>query len=192
MSSLLYIFLLFAAFISHSGAATEPAVEAVKDIYGKPLLAGISYYVLPVVRGGGGLTVILSENTTCPRTVVQDQSEASQGIPVEFSPSVKSRTIPVSTDLNFQFSAFTIWKLDNFDTDQYFVSTCGVGGNPGRETVSNWFKIDKFEGNYKIRFCPSVCDVCRVMCRDIGVFVKDGKRRLALSDVPLKVKFKKA
>ncbi|CAA7029511.1 unnamed protein product [Microthlaspi erraticum] len=192
MSSLLYVFLLFAAFISHSGEATEPAVEAVKDIYGKPLLAGISYYVLPVARGGGGLTVILSENTTCPRTVVQDQSEASQGLPVEFSPSVTSRTIPVSTDLNFQFSAFTIWRLDSFDTDQYFVSTCGVAGNPGRTTVSNWFKIDKFEGNYKIRFCPSVCDVCRVMCRNIGVFVKDGKRRLSLSDVPLIVKFKKA
>ncbi|CAA7029509.1 unnamed protein product [Microthlaspi erraticum] len=190
MSSLLYVFLLFAAFISHNGAAVEP----VKDIYGKPLLVGISYFVLPVVRGGGVLTVIESENTTCPTTVVQDQSKFAQGMPLEFLPSVKSRTIPVSTDLNFQFTTYTIWELDNFDetTNQWFVSTCGEIGNPGRETVDNWFKIDKFEGNYKIRFCPSVCNFCKVMCRDIGVFVKDGKRRLALSDVPLIVKFKKA
>ncbi|CAH2037082.1 unnamed protein product [Thlaspi arvense] len=195
MSSPLYLVLLFVVFISHRGATTEAANEPVIDVYGKRLQSGISYYILPVVRGrGGGLTVSESENTTCPRIVTQDQSKDSKGLPVDFTPYDKSRTIRVSTDLNFEFSLFTIWKLDSSEEtpNQLFISTCGVSGNPGQKTVSNWFKIDKFEDAYKIVFCPSVCNFCKVRCGDIGVFVKDGKRRLALSDVPLKVMFKKA
>ncbi|CAA7029510.1 unnamed protein product [Microthlaspi erraticum] len=192
MSSLLYVFLLFAAFISHSGAARPATDPPVKDMYNNPLIVGIRYFVLPLTPGGGGLTYIETQNTTCPGTVVQDQNEASRGIPVKFWPSVQSTTVNVSTDLNVQFPDYTIWRLDSFGTDQYLVSICGVRGNPGRETVSNWFKIEKFQFNYKIRFCPTVCDECRVMWRDIGVFVKDGKRILALSDVPLMVLFQKA
>ncbi|KAG7592057.1 Proteinase inhibitor I3 Kunitz legume [Arabidopsis thaliana x Arabidopsis arenosa] len=195
MSSLLYIFLLFAVFISHRGATTEAAVEPVKDINGKPLLAGYNYYILPVVRGrGGGLTMSNFKNETCPRSVIQDQFEVSQGLPVKFSPYDKSRIVRVSTDQNIKFSPTSIWELANFDetTSQWFISTCGVEGNPGQKTVGNWFKIDEFENDYKIRFCPTVCNFCKVICRDVGVFVQDGKRRLALSEVPLKVMFKKA
>ncbi|KAJ6364408.1 hypothetical protein OIU76_029372 [Salix suchowensis] len=37
-----------------------------------------------------------------------------------------------------------------------------------------------------------VCDDCEVLCRDIGIYVdSEGFRRLALSDVPFKVMFKK-
>ncbi|CAN8292756.1 unnamed protein product [Cochlearia groenlandica] len=195
MSSLLYIFLLCSAFISHHGATTEAAVEPVKDINRKRLESGVSYYILPVIRGrGGGLTMSITKTKTCPKTVSQDMYEVSKGLPLKFSPWDKSKTIRVSTDLNFKFSASSIWKLDNFDekTKQWFVSTCGVAGNPGRTTVDSWFKIEKYEDDYKIVFCPTVCNFCKVMCRDVGVFVKDGKRRLVLSDVPLKVMFKRA
>ncbi|CAF2109209.1 unnamed protein product [Brassica oleracea] len=195
MSSLLCIFLLLAVFISHRGATTEAAVEPVTDIYGQRLRAGTKYYILPVVRGrGGGLTMSKAENKTCPKSVIQERFEVSNGMPLTFSPSDKSKVIRVSTDLNFKFSATSIWNLDNVDekTNQWFIGTCGVEGNPGRTTVGNWFKIDKYEDHYKILFCPSVCDICRVMCRDVGVFVQDGIRRLVLSDVPLKVMFKRA
>ncbi|CAD5313033.1 unnamed protein product [Arabidopsis thaliana] len=195
MSSLLYIFLLLAVFISHRGVTTEAAVEPVKDINGKSLLTGVNYYILPVIRGrGGGLTMSNLKTETCPTSVIQDQFEVSQGLPVKFSPYDKSRTIPVSTDVNIKFSPTSIWELANFDetTKQWFISTCGVEGNPGQKTVDNWFKIDKFEKDYKIRFCPTVCNFCKVICRDVGVFVQDGKRRLALSDVPLMVMFKRA
>jgi hypothetical protein len=38
-----------------------------------------------------------------------------------------------------------------------------------------------------------VCQHCKVMCKDIGIYVDaKGVRRLALSSVPLKVMFKKA
>lgn len=195
MSSLLYIFLLLAVFISHRGVTTEAAVEPVKDINGKSLLTGVKYYILPVIRGrGGGLTMANLKTETCPTSVIQDQFEVSQGLPWIFSPYDKSRIIPVSTDVNIKSSPTSIWELANFDetTKQWFISTCGVEGNPGQKTVGNWFKIDKFEKDYKIRFCPTVCNFCKVICRDVGVFVQDGKRRLALSDVPLKVMFKRA
>ncbi|KAL1224067.1 Kunitz trypsin inhibitor 5 [Cardamine amara subsp. amara] len=195
MSSPLFIFLLLAVFISNRGATTEAAVEVVTDIYGKPLQRDVNYYILPVIRGrGGGLTMSKPENKTCPRSVIQDQFEVSRGLPLKFSPTDKSRIIRVSTDLNFIFSETSIWNIGNFDeaTNQWFVSTCGVKGNPGQKTVSNWFKIEKFGDDYNIRFCPTVCNFCKVMCRDIGVFVQDGKRRLVLSDVPLKVMFRRA
>ncbi|KAG2257056.1 hypothetical protein Bca52824_076350 [Brassica carinata] len=182
MSSLLYTFLLLAVFTSHRGATTEAAVEPVTDIYGQRLRTGTKYYILPVVRGrGGGLTMSKAENKTCPKSVIQERFEVSNGMPLTFSPSDKSKVIGVSTDLNFKFSATSIWNLDNVDekTNQW-------------TTVGNWFKIDKYEDHYKILFCPSVCDICRVMCRDVGVFVQDGIRRLVLSDVPLKVMFKRA
>ncbi|KAF8048994.1 hypothetical protein N665_2334s0005 [Sinapis alba] len=194
-SSLLNLFLLLAVYTSHRVATTEAAVEPVTDIYGGRLTSGTKYYILPVVRGrGGGLTMSKAENKTCSKSVIQEQYEVSNGLPLTFSPSDKSRIIRVSTDLNFKFSATSIWNLDNVDekTNQWFIGTCGVEGNPGQTTVGNWFKIDKYEDHYKIVFCPSVCSFCKVMCRDIGVFVQDGTRRLVLSDVPLKVMFKRA
>jgi hypothetical protein len=108
--------------------------------------------------------------------------------------------VPVSTDLNIKFSASTIcvqstvWRLDKFDESrsQWFVTSGGVEGNPGRGTTSNWFKIEKHDRDYKLVFCPTVCNFCKVLCRDVGIYIEDGRRSLALSDVPFIVMFKKA
>ncbi|KAK0579701.1 hypothetical protein LWI29_030028 [Acer saccharum] len=151
----------------------------VLDIDGKKLLAGTDYYILPVLRGrGGGLTLASAGDETCPLDVVQEQH-----VNIKFS---------ASTDC----VQSTVWKLDSHDDSlrQWFVTTGGVEGNPGRRTTSNWFKIEKFDDDYKLVFCPSVCDVCKVLCRDIGIYIDQatGIRRLALSDTPFKVMFKKA
>ncbi|KAI9092487.1 hypothetical protein K1719_027615 [Acacia pycnantha] len=85
-----------------------------------------------------------------------------------------------------------VWKLDNYDnsTGQYFVTTGGVVGNPGRQTVSDWFKIEKYEDGYKFVYCPTVCSTCKVQCKDIGIYLDShGNRRLALSDTPYKIQF---
>ncbi|KAK9204919.1 hypothetical protein WN943_015184 [Citrus x changshan-huyou] len=74
---------------------------------------------------------------------------------------------------------------------QWLLTTGGVEGNPGPRTMRNWFKIEKFFGDYKLVYCPSVCNFCRGLCRDVGIFINGGVRRLALSDVPFKVVFKK-
>ncbi|KAG2320313.1 hypothetical protein Bca52824_013526 [Brassica carinata] len=71
-----------------------------------------------------------AENKTCPKSVIQERFEVSNGMPLTFSPSDKSKVIGVSTDLNFKFSATSIWNLDNVDekTNQWFIGTCGVEG----------------------------------------------------------------
>ncbi|KAK9199856.1 hypothetical protein WN944_015049 [Citrus x changshan-huyou] len=176
--------------------------DPVLDISGKQLRAGSKYYILPVTKGrGGGLTLAgRSNNKTCPVDVVQGQHSFKNGFPVTFSPvNPKKGVVRESTDLNIKFDAATscaqstVWKLDNFDAafGQWLVTTGGVEGNPGPRTMRNWFKIEKFFGDYKLVYCPSVCNFCRGLCRDVGIFINGGVRRLALSDVPFKVVFKK-
>ncbi|KAJ4713686.1 Kunitz trypsin inhibitor [Melia azedarach] len=184
-----------------SFALIDAAPDQVLDISGKKIRAGTNYFILPVVRGrGGGLTLASTGNKTCPLDVVQAQLEIDNGLPLTFHPvNPKKGVVRVSTDLNIQFDAAstcvqsTLWKLDNFDEElkQWFVTTGGVLGNPGRETTSNWFKIEKYDDDYKLVFCPTVCDFCKVLCKDIGIFIDGGVRRLALSDEPFKVMFKK-
>ncbi|KAF5445278.1 hypothetical protein F2P56_034342 [Juglans regia] len=197
---LLLVFLFALASKPFPGAAN--AVPApVLDISGNKLIVGVDYHILPVFRGrGGGLTLSSSRNKTCPLDVVQEQQEVFHGLPLKFFPVEPRKGVRVSTDLNIKFTAATIcvqspvWKLDSYDDliKQWFVTSGGVEGNPGPETTSNWFKIEKYDDDYKLVFCPTVCSFCKVLCRDIGIYIVDGKRNLALSDVPFKVMFKKA
>ncbi|KAK2642914.1 hypothetical protein Ddye_024677 [Dipteronia dyeriana] len=200
LSFFIFAFVTKAPLVVTADASPDPVL----DIAGKKLRAGTDYYILPVFRGrGGGLTLASTGKETCPLDVVQERHEVENGLPVTFSPvNIKKGVIRLSTDQNIKFNASTIcvqstvWKLDSYDDSlgQWFVTTGGVEGNPGRETTSNWFKIEKFDDDYKLVFCPSVCDTCRVLCRDIGIYIDraTGIRRLALSDTPFKVMFKKA
>ncbi|KAL5550897.1 hypothetical protein UlMin_001073 [Ulmus minor] len=202
ITSLILLFLLFSFTTKPVFCLKDAVSSAVLDISGNKLQKGVNYYVLPVFRGmGGGLTLGTARNKSCPLDVVQHKFEVSRGIPVTFSPvNPKEKFVPLSTDLNIKFSASTIciqstlWKLDRFDdeTKQWFLTTGGVEGNPGPATTSNWFKIEKFDRDYKFVFCPGVCSFCKVLCRDVGVFIKNGTRHLALSDQPFRVAFKKA
>ncbi|KAJ6684049.1 hypothetical protein OIU85_007715 [Salix viminalis] len=170
--------------------------------YSPPALVTTSLPVLIRGRGGGGLKMATTGRKTCPLDVVQDRYEASKGLPLKFTPvNSKKGVIRVHTDLNIKFSAAsichqsTVWKLDSYDewAKQWFVTTNGVEGNPGPETTRNWFKIEKFQNNYKLVFCPTVCRHCKVMCKDVGIYTDaKGARRLALSNVPFKVMFKRA
>ncbi|CAI9773865.1 unnamed protein product [Fraxinus pennsylvanica] len=200
LSFILLSFYTITSLFSPCSAAEAP--EPVLDITGKALRTGIDYYILPVIRGRGGGLTLASINETCPLDVVQEQMEVKDGLPLTFTPVDPNKgVISVSTDLNIKFSAAsicvqsTVWKLDE-SAGKYFVTTGGVDGNPGRETISNWFKIEKYERDYKIVFCPTVCDYCRVRCGDVGIIIQDGYRRLALittdDDVPFRVMFKKA
>ncbi|KAG6672652.1 hypothetical protein I3843_16G072100 [Carya illinoinensis] len=197
---LLFLFLFALATKTFPGAA-EAVPAPVLDKSGNKLIVGVDYHILPVARGtGGGLSLSISRNKSCPLDVVQDEDEVFHGLPVKFFPVEPRKGVRVSTDLNIRFNVYTIcvqptvWKLDSFDdlAKQWFVTSNGVEGNPGRETTSNWFKIEKYDDDYKFVFCPTVCSSCKVLCRDIGIYIVDGKRNLALSDVPLKVMFKKA
>nr|GMC46321.1 miraculin-like [Ipomoea batatas]GMC65527.1 miraculin-like [Ipomoea batatas]GME17786.1 miraculin-like [Ipomoea batatas] len=176
----------------------------VLDADGGRLQAGVNYLVLPVIPGrGGGLSPAnINEKSSCPHDIIQEASEAQTGFPVRFSPvDTATGSVPLSTDINVKFftptvcSNETVWRVGKYDEvlKRYFIVTGGVEGNPGPETIANWFKIEKLESDYKIVFCPSVCSFCQVVCDDVGIYVGTGGTRfLALSDSPLVVKFERA
>ncbi|VFQ62101.1 unnamed protein product [Cuscuta campestris] len=188
--------------------AAAAASPAVLDVKGKPLIVGSNYFVLPVIHGsGGGLYPSNTKPNTfgCPLDIIQEANEVQKGIPVVFSPVNATAaggggTVPLSTDLNVRFYTPTIcarrmgWKTDGPDesSKQYFVKTGGAEGNPGPQTLSSWFKIEKAGSDFKFVFCPTVCSVCKVVCKDVGIYVqKNGARFLVLSEVPFKVMFEK-
>lgn len=191
-------FLLLSSLFLLSSSAAE-AADAVLDNEGNAVKRGAEYYVLPSPGIGGGLT-LASRNETCPLFVVMESSEVDSGLPVTFFPVDEGDdTVRLSTDTNIVFSASTlclqgtVWTLENDEsTGRFYVAAGGVVGNPSRETLSNWFKIEKVEeGSYKLAFCPQVCNVCRPRCGDLGFFLEDGKEWLGLDGSPFSVMFKK-
>ncbi|PNX94242.1 miraculin [Trifolium pratense] len=209
MKSIILSFaLLFALSTQPLFGEADASPEQVVDTEGNKVRAGVDYYIRPVpttpcdgrgpcVVGSGFVLIARSPNETCPLNVVVVEGFRGQG--VTFTPvNPKKGVIRVSTDLNIKTSLNTIcndsnvWTLDDFDssTGQYFVTTGGVAGNPGKDTISNWFKIEKYEDDYKLVFCPTVCNFCKVICRNVGVFRdSNGNQRVALTEVPYKVRF---
>ncbi|KAK2367414.1 miraculin [Trifolium repens] len=198
-------FVLLFAFLSSKPflGAADASNEQVVDTLGKKLRADANYYIIPVIPVfRGGTSIGLTNNgQSYPLDVAV--VNRYQGLPLTFKPvNPKKGVIRVSTDLNIKFSSrrtipdrSTVWKLDRFDFSkrQWFVTTGGVVGNPSWETINNWFKIEKYGDAYKLVYCPSVVQSFKHLCKDVGVFVDEkGNKRLALSDVPLKVKFQQA
>ncbi|KAI7753039.1 hypothetical protein M8C21_016794 [Ambrosia artemisiifolia] len=195
----IFLFLLL-SIILFSFSLAQPSPDAVRDIDSNLLRSGTKYYILPVFRGrGGGVTLAPTRNESCPLDVVQEGFELQNGLPLTFTPlDPKKGVIRESTDLNIVFSASSIciqsnvWMIEEYK-GQLIVTGHGTAGNPGQDTLSNWFKIEKYEDDYKLVFCPTVCDFCKPVCGDIGVKIdENGIRRLAISDVPFKIKFRKA
>lgn len=186
----------------------DASPEQVVDTEGNKVRASVDYYIRPVpttpcdgqgpcVVGSGFVLIARSPNETCPLNVAV--VEGFRGQAVTFTPvDPKKGVIRVSTDLNIKVSLeticeeSTIWKLDAFDASigKWFVTTGGVMGNPSKDTISNWFKIEKYEDDYKLVYCPTVCDFCKPVCGNVGVFVdSNGNKRVALTDEPFKVRF---
>nr|XP_027121692.1 kunitz trypsin inhibitor 2-like [Coffea arabica] len=202
--SFLVIFSISTNFFSSAAEAPEPVL----DVAGKMLRTYLNYYILPanVFRGryrGGGLTLSGIGNDTCPAGVFQETSQQINGIPLTFFPvNPKKGVVRVSTDLNIKFDypdtcdESPVWSVDNYvdPSADSFVNIGGVVGNPGSETLSSWFKIQKFGyRDYKLVFCPTVCSYCDVICKDVGITYQDGKRRLSLTtDYPHRVVFQQA
>jgi hypothetical protein len=177
--------------------------DAVLDVNGEKLRAGVNYSILPYFgRNAGGLTIgsIRKGYDQCPVNIVPETYERSMGLPATFSPiNPKKGVVRVSTDLNIQFQAngkcgkSTVWKVAKLDqsTGQYFVTIGGTKGNPGRETLDSWFKIEKLGNNYKFVHCPTVCKYCKVICKDVSIFYANGRLTLVLNDAAYPVMFKK-
>jgi hypothetical protein len=210
-STMLAFLLLFALSSQPLLGSTEASPDQVIDTSGKKLRADTNYYIIPAKPfticgfvscfNSGGIA-LETVGESCPLDVVVVKH--NQGLPLRFTPvNNKKGVIRVSTDLNIKFSndAYDsrcpnhslVWKIDPFSKEETFVTTNGVLGNPGSNTIHNWFQIEKYEDAYKLVYCPNVCPTCNHVCKDIGIYVyKTREMRLALTNVPFKVKFQKA
>ncbi|KDO39703.1 hypothetical protein CISIN_1g043243mg [Citrus sinensis] len=118
-------FLLFAFIGKPLPVLGNASLDPVLDIIRKQLRVG-SY------RGN---------NKTFLLHVVQEQNILKYGLPMTFSPiNPKKGIVRESTDLNIKFEVAKI----------RFVTTGGVKGNPGPQTMRNWFMIEKFYSDYKL------------------------------------------
>nr|GLL35955.1 kunitz trypsin inhibitor 2-like [Ipomoea trifida] len=190
---------LFSALLCKAREAPNPVL----DINGKILRASDKYYVVPLQQGrGGGLDLTSRRSKRCPWSVVQDPAYW-WGNTIQFYPvNSKKGVIREWTDLNIEFPDIStgcpesnVWTitgdLSSYDGSHY-ITTGGEIGNPGEQTLGNWIKIVKTTNAYKLMFCPDVCNYCSYVCRDVGISVEGGHRRLVLSDVPLEITFRKA
>ena len=186
-------------------SSSQSSLEQVVDITGKYLRANTYYNVLlsmPYTNSKSPQGLGLSNNIgqPCPLDVIV--VSRYQSLPIRFTPlNLKKGVIRVSSDLNIMFRSnsscpyhTTVWKLDRFDVSKgkSFVTTDGFIGNPGPQSISNWFKIEKYVEGYKLVYCPGVCHSCKHECKNVGLFEdENGNKRLALSNVPYQVKFVK-
>ncbi|CAI9113362.1 OLC1v1013947C1 [Oldenlandia corymbosa var. corymbosa] len=166
MKSAFFLLFLVALFVCNSPFSyAAEAPNPVLDAKGKMVRSGARYYICPVFPSTGGLTLESLDNKPCPLDIVQE--DQVPGLPVSFYPiNLKKGVVRVSTDLNVEFP--TAWP----------------------NTIRNWFKIEPYgPGLYKFLYCPTFS---KVACKYVGIVVQNGKRRLALSDVPMKFVLKQA
>ncbi|KAF9610987.1 hypothetical protein IFM89_026267 [Coptis chinensis] len=179
----------------------QGTIPPVLDTTGQPLQAGTQYYILPASTHNGGGVTLVNRNASCPFFVGQEDRIGSTGLPVIFTPSLATETvIGESRDFRIRFNASTIcvqsteWALEsNPASTQRTLITTGAGNRAG---VS--LQIDRNGSGYKLGFCPEcrpprpprVCPKPR--CGDVGVYVENGRRLLALYAPALPVVFRKA
>ncbi|XP_055826196.1 miraculin-like [Solanum dulcamara] len=187
--------------LSEAASASNPVL----DTTGKIIRVGFDYMIVPVKKDlGGELGLDFIGTQVCPLGIGPRLNPNQTGLSINLFPvNSKKGVIRESIDLNVEFTeTYTIcphnsnvWMLDHYNPqkeDQYMITNGGVKGNPGRDTIRNWFKIVKYGVGYKFVFCPSVCNYCEVICKNVGIFVQNnGQALLTLSNEPLEVVFKK-
>ncbi|KAI5674937.1 hypothetical protein M9H77_05887 [Catharanthus roseus] len=209
LSSVIFLPFFLLAFSANFWLSSAQNVPApVLDTAGQQLRRGVSYYILPADRNnGGGVGLENYRGGRCPFLITQDPVEGNNGIPLSFSLVNSTDTlIRLSTDLNIKFTSnptscpeSNVWKL-NVTSQQrpFFVTLGGTEGNPGPNTVTSWFKIERYENAYQIQHCPSrtFCPpgvLCNPLCGNIGILNTGGLRRLAFSQQqPFKIVFQRA
>nr|GMC85234.1 kunitz trypsin inhibitor 2-like [Ipomoea batatas]GMD32846.1 kunitz trypsin inhibitor 2-like [Ipomoea batatas]GMD34425.1 kunitz trypsin inhibitor 2-like [Ipomoea batatas] len=141
-------------------------------MYGKIVRVGVKYYVVPLLQDqGGGLDLASTGSQSCPASVVQDDpywwGNTMQFYPVD----PKKGVVREWSDLNIEFpDAYTGCPENNVWT---------IVGDLSVYDDSHYITAD-------------ACYYCSYYCRDVGISVEAGQRRLVLSDTPLEINFRKA
>ncbi|XVF09497.1 hypothetical protein REPUB_Repub07fG0098300 [Reevesia pubescens] len=197
---LLFAFTTKSYFFGVANAANEPVL----DSNGDEVQTGTEYYVVSAIwgAGGGGLALGRANDQKCPEIVVQRQSDQDYGTPVIFhNLDTNDNVVYRSSEYNIEFVPIrdrlcltsTVWKVDDYDesTGKWWLTTGGVKGNSGPNTMKSRFKIEAAGPlGYKFKFCPK--SSANTLCSDIGRYVDDGQMRLALGDFGWPFVFMKA
>ncbi|XP_012457881.2 21 kDa seed protein [Gossypium raimondii] len=192
------VFLLFIIFsitpLSFSFGVANTTNAPVLDSDGNELRTGTPYFVVSSIwgAGGGGLALGMPRGNPCPEVVAQ-RGSGDDGIPVIFSNSDSNDgVVRLSSDINIEFiplrprfcQTTTVWKVDDYDhsAGKWWVITDGVKGNPGANTLTSWFRIEKASHlDYTFKYCPAVCGTCPALCNKIARDLDGEMMRLALS-----------
>ncbi|KAG5602512.1 hypothetical protein H5410_033882 [Solanum commersonii] len=178
---------IFAIFTNSWLCEASSAPNPVLDITGKILRTEKTYFIVPInsEKYGGVAVETIGNNNTCQLSVIQKRYVEPHGHGLELIPvDTKKGVIRVSTDLNVAiYSTYdclhsTMWQLEKYDGGRYFIN---VGPKVRR---NNWFRIEKYGQGYKFVYC-------KVICKDVGVVMVNGQRRLGLNGAPLVFNFKK-
>ena len=165
--------------------AKDPA--AVLDVYGNEVTAGANYFI-------GAASNDFAVSATSPIICNSDVllTPMSHGLPVTFSPVVKSDNSVIREDsyLNVDFVAptcrmagvTTMWKM------AFRAIVRGLAVTTGGVDQMNRFKITKYGGDnglYQLSYCPDSEPLGESSCVPLGNVVN----HLALSSVPFPVVF---
>lgn len=177
---------LFLALITAKPLLGAVDPQPLLDSNGEKVLAGTPYYIVTIYAGpAAGIVSLAGGRNYCPFDVILSIN-MDRGQPLLISPATEDQDGIVydSTDVNIKFSnisggicsdASFVWKVDNYDTlwGEWFITTNGTEGNPGAQTLQNWFKFERVFGTTNVYYfvhCPKVCDTCVTLCSEIGVF----------------------
>ncbi|XP_052197418.1 21 kDa seed protein-like [Diospyros lotus] len=165
------------------------------DIDGDMVVAGAEYYLMEWTGGAksvnGGLDLSdRGRHQTCPLDVFRHTTHTF-GRALTFSPAVETQenVIYQSSDLNIKFTGAppicnntttAVWKVDSYDEKfgKWFITTNGVEGNPGAETLLNWFQFENLTTEakhaYRIVHSPGgVCETWPHLSSNLGVYETD-------------------
>ncbi|KAJ4955480.1 hypothetical protein NE237_012263 [Protea cynaroides] len=196
---LILVFLFHTKAISHHHHHHDHDHSAVLDTDGHELEAGITYYIVSAIKGGGGISIGRRESSSSQsytQTVKHSSYEMNMGNPIMFSPKSTQNPedqeeviIQESMDINIMFSGMNdaMWQVEQrrqHSSGSRYVTMRGQTGDPGKSTVRNWFKIARINKDspiYRIIYCPNVCESCHVVCGTVGINEEDGNRWLMVS-----------
>ena len=166
--------------------------DTVYDTAGEALEAGVEYYIRPAITDSGGRFTLILRNDTCPYYVGQENTDASEGKPVVFTPFEEGETvIRESRDVKVEFPGVVsiciqssyAWLLDDDKEPVTGRNLITTGVDTSTYPIGNYFRIEgtNIQNLYSFSWCPTeVCPTCKFICQDVGPLVEDDERFLTL------------
>ncbi|KAL6633910.1 hypothetical protein ACP70R_026581 [Stipagrostis hirtigluma subsp. patula] len=196
MKQLLPLLLLAVSLPCIAGDATDP----VFDTDGHELSSDSVYHVLPAGRGtGGGLGAAPDKREPCRHFVAQEHNEDAAGIPVRFKLQNASAggVVNLSTNVTITFHVVSVcmgtshWYI--MDTSEPRREYVAAGKRAGHIYIPPAvFRVERYIGGevegYKLVWCTGYEEPCK----ELGLDDSEEMKRLATSDSPLVVEFRKA